>query len=101
LNQKKCGNLFWYFYFFLLLNQCFIKMPASVSQAFRPVEKCDFCQGIQEAKALSNVSPDEFEEKYAYSGIPAIVTDAMQNWTAQKVGFRKFYKIFRSIIHHS
>jgi histone arginine demethylase JMJD6 len=66
----------------IVFSQCLIKTPTGVSHAFRPVESCNFCRGIREAVALANILPDEFEAKYAYSGTPVIVVDAMQNWTA-------------------
>jgi len=34
---------------------------------------------------LQNVSPKEFEKKFAYNAAPVIITDATKNWTAVSV----------------
>lgn len=60
-------------------------MPDDLQKLFRPPENCRFCRGVKEALRLQNVSPDEFEDSYAYSGGPVIVTDATSNWTALEV----------------
>lgn len=64
---------------------CLIALPDSVSHAFRPPEDCGFCRNIVQVDRVSNISPDEFEEKYAYNARPVIVTDATVNWTALDV----------------
>lgn len=70
---------------FSYVPQCLIEMPGAMSKAFRPPESCEFCRGVTEIKRISNITPEQFEEEYAYSGIPVIVTDATQNWTALDV----------------
>lgn len=66
-------------------DECLIEMPAELSKAFRPPERCDFCENVSEVRRIAATTPDEFEELYAYSGVPVIVTDATQNWTALQV----------------
>lgn len=41
---------------------------------------------------MSNINPDEFEEKYAYNGNVVVVTDATRNWTAGVVFNFWFFK---------
>lgn len=41
---------------------------------------------------ISNIDPDEFEEKFAYSGQVVVVTDATKNWTATEVFNFEFFK---------
>lgn len=60
-------------------------MPDDLQKLFRPPENCKFCRGVKEAPRLQNVSPDEFEDTYAYSGGPVVITDATSNWTALEV----------------
>ncbi|KAL1455097.1 hypothetical protein WDU94_009216 [Cyamophila willieti] len=55
-------------------------------------DNCDFCRNVDTVKKLSNLSPQEFEEEYAYSGVPVVITDAMTNWTVQKVFKYQFFK---------
>lgn len=66
-------------------DECIIEMPAELSKAFRPPERCDFCENVNEVRRIAATTPDEFEEQYAYSGVPVIITDAIQNWTALQV----------------
>uniref|UniRef100_A0A336MQ43 CSON002439 protein n=1 Tax=Culicoides sonorensis TaxID=179676 RepID=A0A336MQ43_CULSO len=60
-------------------------MPNSVSLAFRPMQSCNFCRNVKEIPILSNISPEDFERRFAYSGAPVIVKDAAKNWTATEV----------------
>ena len=60
-------------------------MPQLLRYAFRPVENCDFCQNVVLVERVSQISPQVFAEKYAYSAKPVIVEDATQNWTALEV----------------
>lgn len=72
-------------------------MPSSVSKAFRMPEKCDFCSNIREIEKLSNLSPNLFEKKYAYSATPLVVTDATSNWTApSKFDFWYFKDVYEN-----
>lgn len=65
--------------------QCVIYMPLDLNKAFRKPENCDFCKNVETAVRIYNVSPDEFEENYAYKGGPVLVADATVNWTAMEV----------------
>ena len=56
-----------------------------------PIE-CSFCVGLTEAPRLKNLSIDEFVHKYAYSGIPIIVTDATDDWRARKLFTYSYFK---------
>ncbi|XP_064549849.1 uncharacterized protein LOC135436235 [Drosophila montana] len=62
--------------------RCTLGLPRPLRYALRPPERCDFCANINSVPRLTNLSPASFEERYAYSGAPVIVSDAMQNWTA-------------------
>lgn len=44
------------------------------------------CVGVDAVVRLANISAEEFEDKYAYSTTPVIVTDATHGWKALKVG---------------
>jgi hypothetical protein len=43
------------------------------------------CVGVDTVVRLANTSAYEFEERYAYSTAPVIVTDATLGWKATKV----------------
>lgn len=63
---------------------CLIPMHKDMRKLFRLSQNCDFCRHIKSARRVSQMTPDEFERKFAYSGEVVIVTDAMKNWTAQE-----------------
>ena len=64
----------------------------SLDQVSLPAHTCDFCVNITGALRLSNLSKTEFVTKYAYSGIPIVVTDATDRWKARKVFSYEFFK---------
>lgn len=72
-------------------DECYIYMPGSLSNAFRSPQLCDFCVNITKIVKVANISPENFEESYAYNAAPIIVTDATVNWTALNV-LSIFYK---------
>ncbi|XP_055551082.1 uncharacterized protein LOC129733321 [Wyeomyia smithii] len=77
----------------LLANEdCILGMPNQLQKALRPPESCNFCQDVRNVPRIANVDPDEFEQKYAYSGGPVIVTDATANWTATEFFDYWFFK---------
>lgn len=65
--------------------KCWISLPDSLSHAFRPPEDCNFCRNVTQADRISNISPKEFEKKYAYNAKPVVITDATIKWTALDV----------------
>ncbi|KAG8226926.1 hypothetical protein J437_LFUL004644, partial [Ladona fulva] len=71
---------------------CAIYMPEQLVKAFRPPEDCSMCQGLTQVDKVVNISPDIFEERYAYNGRPVVVKGAMENWTAQHTFSFEFFK---------
>ncbi|XP_012146378.1 adherens junction protein p120 isoform X5 [Megachile rotundata] len=71
---------------------CLAEFPSFTQNIFRPAEDCSICQDVQQVDRISNVDPATFEERYAYSGRPVVVTDATQNWTAPSVFSFPFFK---------
>lgn len=69
----------------LTSEECALELPSDLSKIFRSPENCNFCANVTEVERISNVTPDEFEEKYAYNGVPVIVTDATTTWTALEI----------------
>ncbi len=69
---------------YLSRESCALELPFELSKAFRSPEDCNFCENVTELERIANISPDEFERKYAYTGRPVIVTDATATWTALK-----------------
>lgn len=79
-------------------DKCLISLPDSLSHAFRPPVDCNFCRNVTQIDRISNISPDEFEEYYAYNAKPVVVTDATLNWTALDVfDFWYFKDVYESL----
>lgn len=80
----------------LSTDQCLIPLSETVLDFFRPPVDCDFCKGINKFERVEKLSQQDFVAKYAYSGRPVIITDAMQNWTAyQHFSFDFFKKLYK------
>ena len=75
---------------------CVIPLTDTVLDFFRPPVDCGFCEDVTKFDRVQNLSPEEFVKKYAYSGRPVIITDAMTNWTAsQHFNFDFFRKLYK------
>jgi len=72
--------------------QCTIYMPEFVNGIFRPPVDCDFCENVTEVETVFNISAEEFEELYGYSGVPVVVGDGTVNWTATDYFSFDFFK---------
>lgn len=76
---------------------CLLESLEGVEDMFRPPIDCSICQNVTEVERLSEISLSEFEEKYAYSSKPVIITDAMREWTAQeKFSFEYFKQVYHN-----
>ena len=63
-------------------DECLVSSP-STSDLFLPIIDCSFCRKLSgEVERIEKVDNKVFEEKYAYSGLPVIVTDAASSWKA-------------------
>lgn len=55
------------------------------------------CIGITNVTRLSDISAEEFEELFAYTTKPVIVTDATKDWRAIEVNTYVFIMFFKSL----
>lgn len=77
---------------------CALLMPNSITKVLRHPESCDFCRNVHKVSRVENISPDEFEYKFAYDARPVIITDAMKNWTAMSIfDFWYFKDIYENV----
>ena len=63
-------------------DKCLFSLPPEIFEWSRPPSDCSSCRGLAEVERISNISTSYFETKYAYTGVPVIITDAAKNWTA-------------------
>ena len=74
---------------------CLVPKLEMMIDLFRPTVSCDICHHIEEIDRVSNITREEFEEKYAYTNRPVIVTDAMKDWLAlEKFDYDFFYNLY-------
>ena len=81
----------------LFSEECLVAVDSLLITLFRPPVNCRICRGLTQVDRVSRLSHEQFEERYAYSGRPVIVTDAMSNWSALQT-FN--FEFFRGIYSH-
>ncbi|CAH0407209.1 unnamed protein product [Chilo suppressalis] len=87
-----------WFYDDITSKSCLVEVPSSSKSLFRPPEDCSMCIGVDDVVRLANISAEEFEQHYAYSATPVIVTDATQEWKAIKeFDFNFFADFYRNV----
>jgi hypothetical protein len=63
--------------------ECVLYSPDLTSAVARPVEDCSMCaQPLTHIDRISNISKADFLTHYAYTGVPVIITDAINEWSA-------------------
>ncbi|CAL7940418.1 unnamed protein product [Xylocopa violacea] len=89
------GQFLWNYVHTVRHDKCLAELPPFTQKIFRPAEDCSMCRDVQQVDRISNVDPATFEQRYAYSGRPVVVTDAMANWTATtKFSFAFFKSLY-------
>ncbi|KAL7291432.1 hypothetical protein TKK_0015017 [Trichogramma kaykai] len=73
-------------------DKCLIESPPLAKQIFRPAQDCSICQDVHGIDRLSQIHPREFEDRYAYSARPVVISDATANWTAMQSFSYEFFK---------
>ncbi|CAF1234813.1 unnamed protein product [Adineta steineri] len=77
--------------------ECLAPKLETLIDIFRPITSCDICQHIDHIERISNITREEFEEKYAYTNHPVIITDAMNDWLAlENFNYEFFKRIYRT-----
>ena len=72
--------------------KCAVEMPDLIHDLFRPPVECNFCKNVTKIDTVYNITQQEFEELYAYTGVPVIVGDGTANWTAPQHFSFEFFK---------
>ncbi|CAL1285779.1 unnamed protein product [Larinioides sclopetarius] len=71
---------------------CVLNMPPEVQNIFMPPVDCSICKNLTEVERVKNISPQEFERRFAYSTVPVIVADGTRNWTALNTFSFEFFR---------
>lgn len=74
---------------------CVVEFPEVLLDMTRPPVDCGICRDVTGVDKVAKITPSQFEAKYAYSGRPVVVVDAMKDWTAMdKFSFDYFKSIY-------
>lgn len=94
LHTRKGFSRVWFYWENIEIHEemCTIEMPTFVQNMFMPPIDCSHCVNLTEILRVSDLSPRVFEETFAYSGIPIIVTDATDNWSAKEIFSYDYFK---------
>jgi hypothetical protein len=74
---------------FNLKEPCIAYVPEGIIESINPPIECGFCENVHQIDHIQNISRDNFERKYAYTGRPVVISDGTRNWTATQV-FTRF-----------
>ncbi len=59
--------------------QCALRIPSFALPLLKPIDDCQMCINLTEIKRVEGISKEEFLEKYAYTGVPVVVTGFFLN----------------------
>ena len=71
---------------------CLVELNDVFLDVVRPPVDCSICEKVETVDKVTNLSPELFELKYAYSGRPVVIEDGMKNWTARDTFSFDFFK---------
>ncbi|XP_054280434.1 bifunctional arginine demethylase and lysyl-hydroxylase JMJD6-B [Macrosteles quadrilineatus] len=79
--------------------KCAMSIPDRMASWLRPTEDCSICKGLSQVDSVADISPEEFEERYAYSGRPVVIRDGTNAWPGRQVmSFKFFQKLYNGSI---
>ncbi|XP_027844279.1 uncharacterized protein LOC114125007 [Aphis gossypii] len=70
--------------------QCALKLSDFFEDVLRPPIDCSYCQGLDAIEKVFNLSVENFEKHYAYTGRPVVVVDDSNTKRSANFGFRLF-----------
>ena len=71
---------------------CLVGLNEVVMDFTRPPVDCSTCHGVTRVDRVRDITPELFEQKYAYTGRPVVIEDGAANWTAPKTFSFNFFK---------
>nr|XP_027203789.1 bifunctional arginine demethylase and lysyl-hydroxylase psr-1-like [Dermatophagoides pteronyssinus] len=73
-------------------SKCLIPLPDILQNALVPANDCNFCINLTRIDRVHSINPEIFSQRYAYTKVPVVITDAMVNWSAPHVFNFDFFK---------
>jgi hypothetical protein len=71
---------------------CLVPTNEYFMEATRPQFDCNVCNDIKSFPIVNNITEDEFIHKYAYTAVPLLVRNAVQQWSALKIFSFDYFK---------
>lgn len=71
---------------------CAISNNGFLMEIARPLMNCEICRDFRAVPIEENITTEKFMEKYAYSGLPVLIKNATQSWTAMSNFSFHFFK---------
>lgn len=72
--------------------KCLLEIPFEASKIFRQPEDCSICINVTRVDRVSRISQDDFDQMYAKTGRPVVVTDGTKGWEAVDLFDFEFFK---------
>lgn len=77
---------------------CLINAGALTMEMARPINTCSFCQNITSVQTVSiaDITEQIFVDKYAFTGVPVLITNAATHWKAlEKFSLDFFIELYK------
>jgi hypothetical protein len=68
----------------LTKEECAVIVPDMFNSILRPIDDCSMCIGVKNIEIIDKIDKEEFLDKYAYSGVPVVIKNAVTHWSAMK-----------------
>ncbi|XP_028392449.1 uncharacterized protein LOC114517009 [Dendronephthya gigantea] len=79
-------------YFDLEKDVCLLQAVEPYLDLFRPPVNCSICENVDTVDVVTDLSKDEFLQKYAYTGRPVLIRNGSKGWSALSHFNFEFFK---------
>ncbi|KAK2165052.1 hypothetical protein LSH36_55g00018 [Paralvinella palmiformis] len=73
-------------------SDCLVDTNVFVMELSRPIFDCAICRNVREVPAVTELTKEQFLERYAYTDIPVLVKNATANWTAMSTFSFQYFR---------
>ncbi|XP_076459674.1 uncharacterized protein LOC143292893 [Babylonia areolata] len=83
---------------YVVTTPCLVDNNLFSDELWRPKVDCNMCRNVVDVPEEWDISSDKFYEKYAFTGRPVLIKEAVLNWTAMShFSFKFFQTLYRGI----
>ena len=72
--------------------ECLLEQNEITMEISRPLFDCHYCEQVHSVPIFTDISAEDFEQYYAYTGIPIVVAQGAKQWSATRTFSVKFFK---------